>query len=99
VDSDGFSAVMYKRKSFEHEREVRIATTNRLYAPVREGGDRVDIVPGVRLAVALEQLLQRVVIAPTASALFMNSAVAVVRKFGWIRLPVHRSDLEKSPLY
>lgn len=99
VDSDGFSAFMYKRKSFAHEHELRIITTNRLYTPVSGAGAEVQVVAGIRFSVDLKRLLRQIVIAPTVSTLFANSVQAVVSRFGLATAIIRRSDLERSPIY
>ena len=75
-----------KRKSFEHEQEVRLAY--RSEAPLAEAGRYLDS--------RLEQLVERVVVCPTAEPWFAELVRSVTRKYGF-ELPVACSEIDAPP--
>jgi hypothetical protein len=92
---------MYKRKSFEHEHEVRAVILTSPY-PEKVGGqpftpkEITSKVMGWPVKVSLEDLLERVYIAPTAPDWFYRAVEAVTRKYG-LTHKVIPSSLDETP--
>jgi hypothetical protein len=83
-----YYALMHKRKSFEHEREVRAVIAD---------ASRPGLL-GHLVTVNLGELLQAVYVAPTSAPWFSDLVLAVTQKYGgtW---PIHRSDLDAEPIF
>jgi hypothetical protein len=81
---------LYKRKSFEHEREVRIITQTIVQGEGRN-------LPHVKLAVDLDELIERVYVSPYAQGWFKGVVEAVVRRFD-LGCPIEYSDLRADPI-
>ncbi len=94
-----FAAYVHKRKSFEHEREVRA-----VYAalPQPEPGkpylSRDTDRTGAYLAVELSRLIHEVVVAPYAEDWFMELVASVTSRYG-LETPVRRSALATLPTW
>ncbi len=98
IDEQGndFALYLTKRKSFEHEAEVRAISLN---IPMRNGD--IDRSPdaagaGVYHEVDTGQLIKEVVIAPLAEDWFVELVQAVARQHG-LSAPIRRSSLANSP--
>lgn len=76
---------LYKRKSFEHEREIRIITQTIVQGEGRN-------LPKVELPVDLDKLIERVYVSPYAKGWFKDVVEAVVRRFE-LEFQVEHSDL------
>ena len=87
---------MCKRKSFEHEVEVR--------AIIRLGSlNDVTRMPvpcdtGVLQNVDLESLVKEVVVSPQSSDWFLELVESTVVRYGF-NIPVHRSSLDDDPVW
>ncbi|MGI8422980.1 MAG: hypothetical protein ACR2NO_02490 [Chloroflexota bacterium] len=94
-----FAPILTKRRSFEHEREVRamlrLDPVSEL--PVEEIPPEL-FVPGVSVAVDLETLLESVYVAPGAPRWFREVVESVVDKYG-AEVPVMQSGLDDAPLF
>ncbi len=90
-------ASMYKRKSFEHEKEVRciIWDNDRFIAGV---GGQDDDTAGVKHKVELNDLIQRVHISPTAKSWFVDLVSEFTSQLDYNFL-VNQSDLYTDPLF
>jgi hypothetical protein len=92
---------LYKRKSFEHERELRALVAR---ARVADDGvtqmltDEAFEESGADIAVNVAELVVSVFVAPTSPPWFEELIRSVLRRYGLDR-PVVRSDLDASPLY
>ncbi len=85
------AAFRYKRKSFEHEKELR----NIIYAEFEDGsGNRLQppSESGIRLKVDLSQLIEVVYVAPTAPDWLWDLTARVSKTYGLVA-PVIRSSL------
>ena len=80
-------AYWYKRKSFEHEREVR-AITQDFYASTK----------GVSISIDISTLIDRVYISPYSSKWFEEVVRSVMEKYV-ILAPVEHSEMAKRPFY
>ena len=87
---DGEKPFLHKRKSFEHEREIRIITQTIVQGEGRN-------LPHVKLGVDLDELVERVYVSPYAQGWFKDVVEAVVRQFG-LACPVEHSDLGADPI-
>jgi hypothetical protein len=89
---DKFEPILTKRKSFEHERELRavIWETSRDTPRTNDGS--------VLANVNLKELIENIYIFPFSPFWHRESAQAVVKKFG-LDVPVLQSELDKQPLY
>lgn len=89
-----------KRRSFEHERELRAMV---LQFPRSPDGHRVDYERrptdgGLDVPVDLDQLIEEIVIAPLAPAWFVELVARVARRYGVSVVP-RQSTLDALPLY
>jgi hypothetical protein len=89
--------IMLKRKSFEHEREIRaIAVDDALElwpenpSPFPAGGEVVKV--------NLNALIEQVYVAPEAPVWFKTLVEDVIRAYGFT-FPVTKSDLDRDPVY
>ena len=77
----------YKRKAFEHEREVRaITTSNKKH------------VSGIEKAVDLDKLISAVYISPYAPKWFEDALRDVMQKYK-LNEPIYFSEMLKTPFY
>lgn len=81
-----FNLLLHKRRSFEHERELRAITT--------KPGE--PSVPGVHHSVSLEKLIESVSLPPGASGWYEATVKSVLTKYG-LNVPVNRSVLDEEP--
>jgi hypothetical protein len=92
-----FSAFLHKRKSFEHERELRAVVQDEQTLTARP-----SVEPwtdgGVSIKVDLDVLVDTIYIAPSAPAWFASVVAATIAQFGR-SFPVVQSDLAKEPLF
>jgi hypothetical protein len=108
VDFDGqvpldVPRILLKRKSFEHEREVRAVAKDRSWGnsptfdedgqPRTRFGRGGDYVP-----VDLERLIDAVYVSPDAQPWFAELVEAVVHRYD-LTCPVQQSDLAKDPVF
>ena len=94
VPKDRFSPFSIKRKSFEHEREVRAFISD---APENfYAGDNPET--GKLVPVDLERLIERIHVSPKAEKWFEDVTRAVATRFGLTK-DVCRSALEATPLF
>jgi hypothetical protein len=83
---DEIAAFFHKRKNFDYEREVRALL--RAERPPRNAGCYVDA--------PLEELIDQVVVAPTAESWFEELVHSVTEKFGY-RLAISASTMRDPP--
>lgn len=95
--SNMFIAALHKRRSFEHERELRAVCwlSNNYLEWMPTPGPYYD---GIFVNCDLDILIEEVVISPTAPEVFREAVRAVCGSFGLDR-PVTQSDLASGPLY
>ena len=92
------SPFMHKRKSFEHEREVRAIN---LKWPFGEGFESIEndtIEFGVEIKTDLEVLIEKIYVAPNSPAWFSELVRSAVNRYGYTFEVVH-SRLNDSPLF
>lgn len=92
------SPFVHKRKSFEHEREVRAVVTK---WPTGESGfdfTQETIAHGLQLRVDLERLVENIYVAPSAPDWLSGLVSAVVQRYGYSFSVVH-SRLNEQPVF
>ena len=97
-----FSAALHKRRSFEHEREVR-ALLARLPEEDRDGTPIVNVrrepdFLGEHVSVKLDVLIEQVRIAPTAPSWFADAVRQTLKAFA-VNLEPAQSDLIREPVW
>lgn len=100
---NAFHPFMFKRKSFEHERELRAVIPTFPIIEDAQGvqrlpNDLTNLEPGKAVQVSLEDLVEGVFVAPSAPNWFREVVEAVTSKYGLEHKPV-RSSLDEKPLY
>jgi hypothetical protein len=103
-DTEVFSAenllnlIMHKRKSFEHERELRAVFWEVDGTPAAQTY-RAKIEPaGLSIPIDLLSLIEKIYISPTAEAWLANVIHEATSKYD-LPIPVMQSTLAESPLY
>jgi hypothetical protein len=91
-----FYPFVHKRKSFEHEREVRAVLNDAFQGKFYTGNDPKK---GYRVEVSIDNLIERVYVAPTAPDWFRDLVEAVTGKYGFSHKPINRSSLSQRPIY
>jgi hypothetical protein len=102
------SEFFHKRKSFEHEAELRGVIQELPLIPVEWNKDgsvnaseydiEKPIVTGKKLPVNLNELIENVYVAPTSPTWFLDLVNSVLKKYG-LDIKVFRSSLDEDPLY
>jgi hypothetical protein len=93
-----FSPFVYKRKSFEHEREVRAVVTKWPTGPNGIDLQRETIATGIKIQVDLERLIENIYVAPTAPNWLTELAEQLTKRFGF-SFKVAQSKLADEPLF
>jgi hypothetical protein len=99
-----FWPLTYKRKSFEHERELRAVWSD--IASIGSAGPAVasfsEYQPAPQAVVwkdvNLSALVENVFVSPTAKPWFLDLLRNVLNTYG-VKAPVHQSDLAADPLF
>ena len=91
------SPFVYKRKSYEHEREVRVVHWRSDETQLGQKEPKATP-PGVLKAVNLNQLISNVFVSPDSAAWFASLVESVMRRYG-INAPVKQSDLKATPIF
>jgi hypothetical protein len=87
---DPLSICFCKRRSYEHEREVRLLI-DRTTSAARPK-------EGMSISVQLKDLVERVIVEPLAEDWVIDAVRSLVRVYG-LDVPVERSQLDTPPLY
>jgi len=87
------SPILRKRASFEHEHELRVIVSRSDSA-----GNPIGDEWGARVAIRVEDLVERIVVAPTAPGWLGDLVERIVRRLGY-HFPVERSPLLDRPVY
>jgi hypothetical protein len=102
ISENVFPPLLHKRKSFEHEKELRavIIHPKEFYSKHRagkhdefNGGDQT----GLDIKVDLNILIERIYVAPTTDKWVKELLVSVTKKYG-IDKPIEQSSLDDSPI-
>lgn len=92
------SPFVHKRKSFEHEREIRALV---IKFPSGDNGmdfDQETIDYGLKIKVDVERLIEKIYVAPSSPAWFAELVRAVVQRYGY-DFQVVQSKLNEQPVY
>jgi hypothetical protein len=92
---------LHKRKSFEHERELRAivwllstVTKQKLEGKrVREKGAENTPLEGINVHVNVETLIRNVFVSPTAQRWYVDVVRSVLDRYNLAKIPVTQSDL------
>lgn len=87
---DNLTPCFFKRRSFEHERELRAAY-------IQGGPGPPPDPPGILIESDLSRLIQAVRVSPFDPDWFFDVVKSLVKKFGFANTPVERSDLLTKP--
>lgn len=96
-----FNALMRKRRSFEHEREVRAIIwrkRNVLSSGSSPDGRLSWRDDSAKLSIDLNEFVEAIFVSPSAPKWFLDVVVNVVSAYG-VRVPVHQSSLTEDPVY
>jgi hypothetical protein len=93
---NAFSMVMHKRRSFQHENEVRAVCSISQNCAVR--GQFSAAHPGIYVDCDLSSLIEAIYVSPLAPAFFRKSVEMVLERFE-LKVPVIQSDLMSKPIY
>ena len=97
-EGNSLSRFLYKRRSFEHENEVRAITVKIPDGGVSREWPQETGVTGSYFAVDLSLLIEEVIVAPYADSWFLELVRAVATRYG-LTAPVSRSGLSESPTW
>jgi hypothetical protein len=86
---DAFFPFLFKRKSFQYEREVRIISD--------VSSDNIIINDGLKIDVDINQLIERIYIHPKSENWYKNLVIELVEKLGF-DFTIEKSDLESDIL-
>jgi hypothetical protein len=100
VDSKNmFIPFVHKRKSFEHEREVRAVV---LKWPIVENNtfcfDKDTIEHGLKIRVDMKKMVEHLYVAPSAPDWFFELVDAVIKRYGY-EFQAIRSKLDEQPVF
>lgn len=96
-EGNTFVPFLHKRRSFEHEHEVRA-----IIQPIFPGSNPItDAAPfadGLLVEVDLKKLIENVYVAPTSESWFAGLVENTAKKYG-LGVSVRRSDMIRDPVY
>lgn len=95
-ETNAYHVLMSKRKSFEHEREVRALLTR--YPTGELGFNLLPEEQGVPIRVDIENLIEKIYIAPSTPDWFANLVKSIIKRYGYDFEVVH-SRLNEKPLF
>jgi hypothetical protein len=96
ISGNLFFPFLYKRKSFEHEHELRVVHL----LPPEEGQNFLerDTSTGMWTSVNLSQLIARIYVSPSSPRWFRELVQDVSKKYG-LSANVLQSDLDAEPIF
>ena len=86
---DMFFPFLFKRKSFQYEREVRIITDT--------ANNNIKINDGLKINVDIDQLIEKIYIHPKSENWYKNLVIQLVSELGF-KFEIEKSDLESDIL-
>jgi hypothetical protein len=95
---NSFEPFIHKRKSFEHEREVRCLV---IKWPLHEGKldfSKDTMGSGLSIRTDIEILIEKIYVAPSVPIWFSELVKAVISRYGY-DFPVEHSKLNEQPLF
>lgn len=97
-EGNTFYPFLHKRKSFEHEREVRAIIQDLPVEQDQIAAGKPNNASGLSVPVALDSLIGKIHVSPTAPSWLGELLSSIVAKYG-LHCPVEKSDLYSSPVY
>ena len=96
-----FNPFLYKRKSFEHERELRAVLLK--FASQQESVEKpiLYVDPkwfGIYVKTDLDRLIDAIVVSPSVPDWFIDLVSSIMKKYG-LNKKVEQSELSKEPPY
>ncbi|KDN53669.1 hypothetical protein [Flavobacterium seoulense] len=88
---DLFFPFLFKRKSFQYEREVRIITD------VSDSENNTKLNEGLKISVDINQLIEKIYIHPKSENWYKNLVIELVKQLGF-DFTIEKSDLESDIL-
>jgi hypothetical protein len=86
---DSFFPFLFKRKSFQYEREVRVITDI--------GESDLPINEGLKISVDINELIEKIYIHPKSENWYKNLVIQLVKQLGF-KFTIEKSDLESEIL-
>lgn len=86
---DTFFPFLFKRKSFQYEREIRIISD--------VSNSKISINDGLKIDVDINQLIEKIYIHPKSENWYKNLVIEMVQKLGYT-ITIEKSDLESDIL-
>jgi hypothetical protein len=86
---DKFFPFLFKRKSFQYEREVRILSDT--------GNDVIKINDGLKINIDINELIEKIYIHPKSENWYKNLVIQLVKQLGF-DFTIEKSDLESDIL-
>jgi hypothetical protein len=86
---DSFFPFLFKRKSFQYEREVRVITDI--------GASDIQINEGLKISVDINELIEKIYIHPKSENWYKNLVIQLVKQLGF-KFTIEKSDLESDIL-
>ncbi|MEM7132099.1 MAG: hypothetical protein AAF702_37685 [Chloroflexota bacterium] len=95
-----YEALLHKRKSFEHERELRAVVTAISTGPEEREIDfsKSEITDGIKIAVNVNMLIENIYVAPDAPTWFTDLVSSIVNRYKY-KFNVQQSKLSERPIY
>ena len=93
-----FHRFLHKRKSFEHEREIRSILLSVNGRPPKEDSRIIYSNDHARVKVDLSKICESIYVNPNSPRWFANLVEQVVAKAG-LRIPVRQSSLARDPIF
>jgi hypothetical protein len=96
---NSFYAALHKRKSFEHERELRAIVWLALEVKPNKPGQKTSVLDssknphGVQVKINLGTLIKTIFVSPTAEPWYVDIVSAMLEKFGYGGIPVVQPNL------
>jgi hypothetical protein len=87
-----FEPILTKRKSFEHEKELRAVIWETSEKTLR--ADDGSVLANINL----KELIEKICISPFSPDWYKDNVQVIVEKFG-LEVPVWQSELDKKPVY
>lgn len=98
-ESNGYYPIMHKRKSFEHEKEVRAVVWEVLSPELSDHYIKNNATPyGIKVPAKAENLIEEVYVDPSAPDWFKESVMKLCAAYSLEKL-IHHSSLADKPLY
>lgn len=93
-ENNMFWPFVHKRKSYEHERELRA-----IFQDTSPPLGQSNLEKGRLVEVSIDDLVEAVYVAPTAPTWFRDLVEAVTAKYGFAHKSITRSSLDSDPVY